>query len=223
VKTDLRSLLFVIAGAFVWNGAAAAPPATTVTPPVTAAVPPATTVLVLPTGAVVVQPPTANTPIGGNFLLPVGGTMAPVAVGGQLSGGAVPGGQLLPGVVPGGQLSPGAVSGGQLLAGAVPGGMVTVPPAGTAFFGTPAGTLNYGFSNALIMPPTSVIVTGGVPATVPGGAISGTGVGGTSRVIVTGGTANSSFVAQPSSSVIVTGGTLTPGGVGGTNVPAKSH
>ncbi len=53
-------------------------------------------------------------------------------------------------------------------------------------------------------------------------ALSGNGVGGTSRVIIAGGTTANSIVTPSPSSVIVTGGTLTSGGVGGTNMPAGS-
>jgi hypothetical protein len=123
------------------------------------------------------------------------------------------GGQLLPGSVPGGQLSPGFI----------PGGTMSLPPLFPAVIGTSVGTLNYGVSAAFSASPARVIVTGGGPTTAPGGTILGNGVGGTSTVIITGGTPNNYLPAHSSGSVIVAGGALTGGGVGGTNVPALSR
>ena len=108
------------------------------------------------------------------FLPPPGGQLSPAGVGGQAAY-TQPGGQLMPGSAPGGQLAPGTITGGR----------APVPTPGSPIFSPRSTITNYGLPT---ISNSTAIVTGNSPTTLPGGMLSGNGVGGNSRVIVIGNT-----------------------------------
>ncbi|HEY3857177.1 MAG TPA: hypothetical protein VGO67_22555 [Verrucomicrobiae bacterium] len=188
----------------------------------------------------VVIAPTANTTLNAtvnssgvsSILPPAGGQLSAGGVGGQFSS-MRPGGQFMPGTSPGGQLAPGQIPGGTA-SGTIP-ALPAINPFSAPNFGqtfNQSGRVIVTGNSSIAAAPggmisgsgvggnSRVIVTGANTTVAPGGAISGNGVGG-SRVIVTGASATNTFAAPSQSSVIVTGNTLTGSGVGGTNlVPA---
>jgi hypothetical protein len=185
-----------------------------------------TTVGIAPTPAINVNLTTSVNSSVSTFLPPAGGQISPGGVGGQAVTSTRPGGQLMPGASPGGQLAPGQIPGGSAS------GLIPALPVFNPFF------RQTNFAQPFTPNPAVIVTGNSSTATAPGGTISGNGVGGNSRVIVTGrkttvapggaisgnGVGGSRVIVTGNgvttpgqSGVIVTGNALTGAGVGGTN------